>query len=140
MYGFNASGSAIIPSDSWYVSMIAAIVLGSAGLGPPRRRVRHVLQRQLVAIQDLFAVEVRDRDLSGRYQPEIPILHLEQLVGELGEVRGAYHRSRVDQHRRPQLGVAMLAGVHVEHELNQPALQARTVADQKGKSRTRDTH
>src|SRR5438445_10508635 len=61
------------------------VLAGRAGLGAPRRRVRHVLQRQAVSVEDLLAVEIGDRYLSSRYQPQVAVFDLEEHVGKLGE-------------------------------------------------------
>ena len=49
--------------------------------------------------------------------------HLEQVGLELGELAGAVHRFGVDQVGRQDFGVAMLAGVQVEHEVHQGAFE-----------------
>ena len=105
------------------------VLARGARLSPPRRRVRDVLERQALGVEDLFAVKVRHRHLGGGDEPQVAVLDLEQLVSELGQVRGPCHRGAVHEHRRPELDVAMFAGVHVEHELHQRALEPGTIPD-----------
>ena len=78
-------------------------------------------------------MQVRHRYLGCGDEPEVSILDLEQLIGELGQVCRPGHGGTVDEHRRPQLDIAMLPGVHVEHELHQRPLQTRAVTDQERK-------
>ena len=64
-----------------------------------------------------------------------PFLHREHVGLELGQLRGADQRLRVDDVRRVALGVAVLARLHVEHELRERAVQAREVAAQEREAR-----
>ena len=58
-----------------------------------------------------------------------------QILLELGQLPGALHHLRVDQQRHVAFDVAVLAGVQVEHELRQRAVQARDAAAQHGEAR-----
>src|SRR3546814_18700139 len=49
----------------------------------------------------------------------------EQIVGELRKLAGAEHRLVAHQQRRVDLGIAMLPGLHIEHELGERAMQPR---------------
>ena len=97
-------------------------------LAAEARRVGDVVDRQRVAVEDLVAVEVGHRHLGGRDQPEVLLGVAVEVVAELRQVAGAdqalalHHRGRVD------LGVAVLAGVQVEHPGDQRALQPRARA------------
>ena len=51
--------------------------------------------------------------------------HLEQVLRELGQLPGSEQAGGVHQERRQHLGVAVLARMHVEHEVDQRALEAR---------------
>ncbi len=76
---------------------------------------------------DLLAHEVGHRHLGGRNQIEArcsPRMR-EQILLELRQLPGADQRVRVHQVRRIDLGVAVLAGVQVEHELRERAMQVR---------------
>jgi hypothetical protein len=65
-------------------------------------------------------MEVRERHLRRRNQVEVPLAcDLEQILLELRQVARPAQRLRVDQKRRLHLGVAMLARVQVEHEVDQ---------------------
>jgi hypothetical protein len=52
-------------------------------------------------------------------------LGLEQVFLELGQLAGAVEAVGIDQERRQHLGVSMLPSVHIEHEIDQGALQFR---------------
>ncbi len=61
--------------------------------------------------------------------------NLEQVGFELRQLPGAVHGVGIDQERRQHLGVAMLAGVQVEHEVHQRALQPRAQVPIDGEAR-----
>ena len=65
------------------------------GLAPEARRVGGVADRQLGGLEDLVAVEVRDRDLGRRDQVQLVAghdVHLVFLVGDLARAAGASRR------------------------------------------------
>ena len=110
------------------------------------RRVRGELHRQRVGRQDLAAHRVRERDLGRRYEIQAlvglriagrnaALLHREHVGFELRELRGADQRLGVDDVRRVALGVAVLRGLDVEHELSQRAVQAREPAAEERETR-----
>src|SRR5256885_7329544 len=51
-------------------------------------------QRQLSAVQDLIAMQVRDGHLSRRHEEQIVGCRLERVDGELGDLARALHRDR----------------------------------------------
>ncbi len=107
----------------------AAHVPAGAHLLPPEAgRVRHVADRQPVAIQDLFPVEVGHRRLGGRDPPEVLLRVVVEVVAELGQVACAHQHFRLDHVRRVDLGVAVLRRVQVEHPGDQRPLQPRARA------------
>ena len=73
-------------------------------------------------------MKVRERHFRCGDEPEIAAFDLEGGVGKLGQVRRAHHGCGVHQHRWPDFLVAVLARVHVEHELDHRALEPRSVA------------
>jgi len=52
----------------------------------------------------------------------------EQVGFKLGQLAGALERVRVDGIGNVALGVAMLAGLHIQHELAERAVQAGDLA------------
>ncbi len=76
-----------------------------------------------VGLQGFVAVDVGDGDFGGGNQPEILALALEQVFLELGQLAGAEQAAGVHHEGRQHFGVAVLAGVHVEHEVDERALQ-----------------
>ena len=52
---------------------------------------------------------------------------MEEVFGELGELSGAEERLGVDHVGREDFGVAVLAGVEVEHEVGEGALESRAL-------------
>ena len=108
--------------------MPARVLAGRAGFAAEARGVGRVADRQLGRFQDLVAMQVGDGDLGRRDQVQLVArddVHLVFLVRDLARARGA---RRVDDGRRPDLGEAVLAGVHVEEPRDQPALERRTRA------------
>ena len=78
---------------------------------------------------DRVAHEVRQRHLCGRNQAQLVLaLEREQVRGELRQLARAEQRRIVDEIRHVRLGVAVLARVHVEHELRDRAMQVRDLA------------
>ena len=74
--------------------------------------------------------------LRGGHEVEIPVARdLEQVGLELRQVPGAGERGRIDEERRRHLGVAVLAGVKREHEVDQRPGQLRAVAHQEREAR-----
>ena len=62
----------------------------------------------------------------------------ELVVGEFGQLAGAEHRFVTHQQRRRAFGVAILAGLLVEHELPQRPLQPRHLPAQESEPRARN--
>ena len=76
-------------------------------------------------------MQVGQRHFRGRNQIEIPVAgDLEEVLLELRQVAGAAQRRRIDEERRLDLGVAVLARVQVEHEVDERARQPRARAHQ----------
>ena len=106
--------------------------------------------RQARLGEQLAANAVGERDLGGRDQvllalgavvavvafaaPEDP----EHVVLELGQLAGAFEHLAVDDVGRVALGVAMLLGLHVEHELGERAMQSRDRPAQEREARARE--
>ena len=67
----------------------AHVAPGAHLLAPEAGRVGDVLDRQLLAVQDLVAVQVGHRHLGRRDPPEILLGIVVQVVAELGQVAGA---------------------------------------------------
>ena len=89
------------------------------------RRVRRQAQRQPIRFDDRVAHEVRQRHLGRRNQAQLVLaLEREQIRGELRQLARAEQRRIVDEIRHVRLAVAVLARVHVEHELRDRAMQA----------------
>ena len=108
------------------------------GLAAEAGRVGAQLDGQLVEVERFVAIEIRHRDFGGGDQPEIRVLELEQIRCELRQLAGAVQAGGVDHERRQHFGVAVLAGVHVQHEVDQRALQLRAQAPVDGEARAGD--
>src|SRR5207244_1241051 len=62
---------------------------------------------------------------------------LVDVILEFRDLAGTLHRLALHDEWRLDLDVAVLARVHVEHEIDQPARQPGAEADQDGKARAR---
>ncbi len=85
------------------------------------------LQRQLFGIEDLASNDVGQRHLGGRNQVEVRFAFtadLEQIFLEFRQLTGTLKRRRLYEIRRVGLFIAVIAGVQVDHELRQGAMQA----------------
>ena len=89
-------------------------------------------------VQDLVAMDVGQRHLGGGDQVEVEALDLEQVFLELGQVAGADQAEVVDQEGRQHFAVTVLGRVHVEHELDQHALQLGQSVEIEGEARAGD--
>ena len=123
----------------------ARVLAVAARLRAEARRVRGQLERQRVGGEDLVAHDVGQRDLRGRDQVERlavavlrrPCVTENMSASNFGSCVVPTSVSRVDHVRRVALGVAVLARVHVEHELRERAMQAREIAAQERRSARR---
>ena len=99
----------------------------------PASRRKHVLYAtnaigSRVAVEDLVAIEIRDRNFGGRNEEEVVVRDAVRVVLELRQLAGAGHRRAIHEQRRPHFLVAVLARVHVEEEVQQRADEPRAVA------------
>ena len=83
-------------------------------------------------------MQVGDRHLGGRDQPKLIALGLIGFLRELGELPRAGHGVAGYQIRYPYLGVRVLIDMHIQKEVNEPALQPRTVRQQDRETGTAD--
>ena len=114
----------------------AGVLAGGAGLGAKARRERGDADRQPRLVDDLARGQVGQRHL-GRGNEVIVVCGAEQVIGELGQVAGAERRRLAHEKRRVDLGVAELAGVHIEHEGGERPLHARQRAREHDEARPR---
>ena len=103
----------------------AGVLAVCAGLGPEAGGVRHPLAGHVVRLHDDVPHQVGHRHLGGGDQAEVGALQAEQILLEFRQLAGAEQAVAVDQIGYVGLGIAVLAGVGVEHELGQRPVQAR---------------
>ena len=102
-----------------------------AGLAAKARRIRGIEQRQIAAVENLAAVQVRQRHFGGRNEEQIPVAgDLEQVLLELRQLTRAFERGTVDEERRLHLAVSVLARVQIEHEVDEGPGHPGTAAAQ----------
>src|SRR2546429_9981080 len=89
---------------------------GGTRFPPEARRVGGVAQRQLSAVQDLVAMQVRDGHLSRRNGEEIVGGRLVWVVGELGDLARALFYRALSDVRRVYLHLAVRPRGQSEHD------------------------
>jgi len=102
--------------------------------------VGNQFQRQLLGVEDFTRYQVGQRHFGSRDQVEVSFTFagdLEQVFLELRQLASALQCRRLHQVRGVMLLVAVLAGVQVDHELRQGAVQAGDRATQHGKTGAR---
>ena len=102
----------------------ASVLAGGARLAAETGRVCGVANRQLVRLEDLVAVEIRNGDLGGWHKVQVVArddIHEVFLVGYLAGPAGG---GGIDQRGRPNFRHAVFSRVDVEHEVDQGALEA----------------
>jgi hypothetical protein len=109
----------VLPNDAAHVFAIGT------GLAAEARSVCSQGDWQPRSVQGLVPIDVRHWDFCGRDEPEVAVAlgDPEQILGEFWKLPGSIHRLRVDQVRRKNFRVAVLARVQVEHEIHQRAFQ-----------------
>mmetsp|Transcript_1075 Transcript_1075/g.1642 ORF Transcript_1075/g.1642 Transcript_1075/m.1642 type:complete len:501 (-) Transcript_1075:722-2224(-) len=121
----------------------AGVAAGRARLRAEAGAVGGQLDGQILGLQHTLADGVGQRDLRGRDQVLLGVLgvataqHPEHVLLELGQLARALQDLAVDDVGRVALGVAVLGGLHVKHELRKRAVQAGDRALQKGEARAR---
>ena len=79
---------------------------------------------QTAGIEQFIPVQIRNRDLSRRNQPQLllSMRNPEEIGGKLGKLSGPVHGFRIHHEGREDLDIAVLASVNIEHEIRQGAL------------------
>ena len=99
-----------------------------------------MLDGQIGAVEHLVAVEIGDGHFGRRDEEEVALLDAEGVLLELRKLAGGGHGGAVDQLRREDLDVSVLANVQVHHEVEQRALEPGAGRLQKDKARTCHLH
>jgi len=114
----------------------AGVLAVGTRLGAETGGVGDPLARHVIRLDDLVADQVGHRHLGGGDQVVARFAaELEQILLELGQLPGAAQAVGVDHVGHIGLGVAVLAGVGVEHELDQGPVHARQGPGHDGEAR-----
>src|SRR4029450_7188877 len=110
----------VLADEAAHVLAVGACFRSEAG------SERAVLHGEAVRVEDLAGMEVGERDLGGGDQEEVALAEagLEEVALELRELSRAEEGLAAHEVRRPDLGVAPLLRVQVEHEGHERPLQA----------------
>src|SRR2546422_11547867 len=84
--------STLFPYTTLFRSRVSP---GGPRFAPEARRVGGIGERQLPAVHDLIAMQVRDGYLGGRDEEEIVGRRLVRVVLELGDLARALHRFEI---------------------------------------------
>lgn len=101
----------------------ADVAAVGAGLGTEAGGVGAEADGEFVGVEGFVAVEVRHGDFGGGGEPEVGVFDFEKIFGEFGELAGAVERFGVDEEGGEDFGVAVLAGVGIEHEVDEGAFE-----------------
>ncbi len=94
----------------------------------------HIFDGQLLAAENLLAMQVGDRDFGRGQVDRVVALAAVELFFELWQLGGTHQRLGVDQQRRIDLRVAVFTGVQIEQEVNQHPLQGAPEPVQRAKA------
>ena len=116
----------VLANDSADVFAIRSGFAAKAG------RVGGEADRQACAVENFVAIEIGDWDFGGRNQPKVffAVRHAKQILRKLRQLAGAVHRFGIHEVWRQHFGVSVLAGVQVEHEVGESALETRAPSAQ----------
>ncbi|KAF5045377.1 hypothetical protein DSECCO2_481830 [anaerobic digester metagenome] len=109
-----------------------------AGLGAEAGRVGAVGDGQLALGQGRVAVDVGHRDLGRGDEVVVGVAQAEEVLFEFRELAGAHEALAVDDDRGHDLVVAVLHGLHVEHEADERPFHASGPALQEHEAAARD--
>src|SRR5438067_7360125 len=112
----------------------ARFAASRTSLSPKTRRIGNVLFRQFMRAQNLFAMKIRYRHFRSRRKKELIIFQAVHVGFEFRQLRCSGHAIAPHQKRRAHLFVTMLAGVQIEHEVDQTPLQTRPRAGETNKA------
>ena len=136
------AGRAAEPHELHFVELVHSqqpprVLTRRPGLTTEARCVRDVAARQRGAIDDFVTQQVRQRHLRRGDQEQVVRLGAVHVCFELRELAGALHDLTPREVRRSDLGVAMLAGVEIQHEGDERARQSRAEPDEQREARPR---
>src|SRR5712675_1306499 len=86
------------------------------------------LEWQFVFWNGLVAIEVVKLHFAGGREPEVGALNLEEISSKFWQLAGSEQRRAVDEERRKNFRVTVLASVHIEKEICQRTFQSRSPA------------
>src|SRR6266446_1284618 len=110
------------------------LTASGAGLAPKTRRVSHKFFWKIYNRQNFLAVEVRQWHFGGRHEEKFAVFQAVHVGFKFRQLSRADHAITPDQKRRADFGVAVLAGVQVDHEIDQRPFQLRARAGKTNKS------
>src|SRR2546430_17665743 len=101
----------------------ASFASGRSRFAPKARCVSDKFFWKIGNRQDFFSMKVRHRHFRRRREKKFAVLQAVHIRFELRQLTGADHGFAPDDKRRTDFGVTMLAGVEIEHEINQGPLE-----------------
>ncbi len=111
-----------------------------AGLTPEARRIGGVANGQRLLRQHFLSMQVCHGYFCGGDQEEFLIAYLKQVFLEFRQLPGPRHGRAIDEEGRQHLTISVLAGMPIEHVVDERAFESRPQARQHGKAGFRHTH
>src|SRR5882724_11402875 len=112
----------------------SCLTASGAGLTPKTRRVSHKFFWKIDNRQNFLAVQVRQWHFGGRHEEKFAVFQAVHVGFELRQLSRADHAITPDQKWRAHFGVAVLARVQVDHEIDQCPFQFRSGAGETDES------
>src|SRR5260370_1406163 len=116
----------------------ASIFSSRAGFGAEAGRPGGDTDGEFFFGNGFVAVEIVELDFGSWGEPEVGVLNLGQISGKFRQLARAGERRGVDQEGRQNFRIAVFAGVHVEEEIREGALEAGSPTFIDGEARACD--
>src|SRR5690349_5668718 len=113
----------------------AGVLPGGTRFAAKAGCVRGVRERQLRPVEDFVAMQIGHGHFGGRNEKQIVRRRLVRVFFEFRQLARADHAVAANEERRLDLDVAVLAGVQVEHEVDQGAHEPGSAAHEHGEPR-----
>src|SRR5580765_5398008 len=105
----------------------ARILSIASGLAAKAWRISDVIYRQVFSVKDFLGVIIGDRHLGGRNQSKTSVVFdMKQVVLKFWKLVSSKKGRPIHQKWRQRLGVSVLGGVDLKHEIYESAAQTGT--------------
>src|SRR5918992_641118 len=116
----------------------ASIFPMSAGFTTKAGRVAHVRLRQLRSVENLVAMQTRDRDFGRGDEIQLVALYDVHVLFEFRKLSRRRRRLAIHEKRYPRLVIPVLSGMEIHHHGDQRACESRALTSKDDESRAGD--